>query len=201
MRFRNRTEAGRKLGERLERLADQKPVVVGLPRGGVPVAAEIARRLRAPLDVILVRKVGAPDRAELAAGAVGEDGVTVRNLAVLNGMGLSWEDDLADQVAKERAEVRRRAGSLRRGRNRVDLLGRTVIVVDDGIATGSTVVAAMRVVRGLGARRVVLAVPVAPADTLERMEELADEEGCLHAPARLLAGGQWLEGFRPVSHT
>lgn len=199
MRFRNRAQAGRKLGDRLAHLVDQKPVVVGLPRGGVPVAAEIARRLRAPLDVILVRKVGAPDRAELAAGAVGEDGVTVRNLAVLQGMGLSWEDDLADQVARERAEVRRRAGSLRRGRSRIDLLGRTVIVVDDGIATGSTVVAAMRVVRGLGARRLVLAVPVAPADTLARMGELADEVVCLHAPARFLAVGEWFEDFRQVS--
>jgi putative phosphoribosyl transferase len=199
MRFHDRAEAGRQLGEKLAQLAFQRPVVVGLPRGGVPVAAEIARRLGAPLDVILVRKVGAPDRAELAAGAVGEDGVTVRNVAVLQGMGLSWEDDLAGQVAKERAEVRRRAGSLRRGRPRVDLLGRTVIIVDDGIATGSTVVAAMRVVRGLGARRVVLAVPVAPADTLERMGELADDVVCLLAPVRFLAVGQWFEDFRQVS--
>ena len=199
MRFRDRTQAGRLLGERLARLADQSPVVVGLPRGGVPVAAEIAKRLGAPLDVILVRKVGAPDRAELAAGAVGEDDVTVRNLAVLQGMGLSWEDDLGAQVARERAEVRRRAGALRRGRERVDLLDRTVIIVDDGIATGSTVVAAMRVVRGLGARRVVLAVPVAPADTLQRMGELADEVVCLHAPTRFLAVGQWFEDFRQVT--
>jgi putative phosphoribosyl transferase len=199
MRFRDRAQAGRQLGDRLTHLAGQRPVVVGLPRGGVPVAAEIARRLAAPLDVILVRKVGAPDRAELAAGAVGEDGVTVRNAAVLQGMGLSWEDDLADQVARERAEVRRRAGALRRGRSRVDLLGRTVIIVDDGIATGSTVVAAMRVVRGLGARRMVLAVPVAPADTLQRMGELADEVVCLHAPARFVAVGQWFEDFRQVS--
>src|SRR5258706_16270971 len=107
MRFRDRAQAGRQLGERLTHLAGQRPVVVGLPRGGVPVAAEIARRLGARLDVILVRKVGAPDRAELAAGAVGEDGGTVRNVAGLQGMGLSWEDDLADQVALERAEGRR----------------------------------------------------------------------------------------------
>jgi len=199
MRFRNRAQAGRLLGEKLVPLAGQKPVVVGLPRGGVPVAAEIARRLGAQLDVILVRKVGVPRRAELAAGAVGEDGVTVRNVAVLQGMGLSWEDDLRDQVAKERAEVRRRAGVLRRGRTRIDLLGRTVIIVDDGIATGSTVVAAIRVVRGLGARRVVLAVPVAPADTLQRMGELADEVVCLHAPVRFVAVGQWFEDFRQVS--
>src|SRR5690349_1606130 len=166
MRFRDRADAGRQLGERLLGLAGEAPVVVGLPRGGVPVAAEIAARLDAPLDVILVRKVGAPGRAELAAGAVGEDGVTVRNFAVLDGMGLSWEDDLGEQVELERAEVQRRAEALRRGGSRVDLRDRTVIIVDDGIATGSTVVAAIRVVRGMGARRVVLAVPVAPPDAL-----------------------------------
>lgn len=199
MRFRDRTDAGRQLGERLAYLAGDAPVVVGLPRGGVPVAAEIAARLGAPLDVILVRKVGTPDRAELAAGAVGEDGVTVQNLAVLHGMGLSWEHDLGDQVERERAEVRRRAEALRKGRSPLDLRGRTVIVVDDGIATGSTVVAAMRVVRGMGAHRVILAVPVAPADAIGRLEELADEVVCLHAPARFLAVGQWFHDFRQVS--
>lgn len=199
MRFHDRTDAGRRLGEQLVGLAGEAPVVVGLPRGGVPVAAEIAERIGAPLDVILVRKVGAPGRAELAAGAVGEDGVTVQNLAVLDGLGLSWEDDLGDQVEWERAEVVRRAETLRRGRSRVDLHGRTVIVVDDGIATGSTVVAAMRVVRGMGAKKVVLAVPVAPPDALRRMEELADEVVCLLAPARFLAVGQWFHDFRQVS--
>jgi putative phosphoribosyl transferase len=199
MRFRDRADAGRQLGERLVGLAGEAPVVVGLPRGGVPVAAEIAARLDAPLDVILVRKVGAPGRAELAAGAVGEDGVTVQNLAVLDGMGLSWEDDLGAQVERERAEVWRRAETLRRGRSRVDLRDRTVIIVDDGIATGSTVVAAIRVVRGMGARRVVLAVPVAPADALRRMEELADVVVCLLAPARFLAVGQWFHDFRQLT--
>jgi putative phosphoribosyl transferase len=199
MRFRDRTDAGRRLGERLAGLAGDAPVVVGLPRGGVPVAAEIAARIGAPLDVILVRKVGAPGRAELAAGAVGEDGVTVRNLAVLDGLGLSWEEDLGAQVERERAEVLRRAEALRRGRSRLDLRGRMVIVVDDGIATGSTVVAAIRVVRGMGANRVVLAVPVAPPDALRRMEELTDEVVCLLAPARFLAVGQWFRDFRQVS--
>ena len=199
MRFRDRTDAGRRLGAELTGLTGDKPVVVGLPRGGVPVAAEIAKRLGAPLDVILVRKVGAPGRAELAAGAVGEDGVTVQNLAVLDGLGLSWEDDLGEQVERERAEVLRRAEALRRGRSRVDLRDRTVIVVDDGIATGSTVVAAMRVVRGMGASRVVLAVPVAPPEALRRMEELADEVVCLLSPTRFLAVGQWFHDFRQVS--
>jgi putative phosphoribosyl transferase len=198
MRFRDRADAGRRLAERLTRFGAEQPVVVGLPRGGVPVAAQIARRLGAPLDIVLVRKVGAPHRSELAVGAVGEDGVTVRNLAVLRELGLSWED-LDRRVARERAEVVRRARTLRPDRSRVDLAGRTVIIVDDGIATGSTVVAAMRVARGMGATRIVLAVPVAPADTLNRMAELADDVVCLHAPERFSAVGQWFEDFRQVS--
>lgn len=198
MRFRNRQDAGQQLAQRLGYLLEREPVVVGLPRGGVPVAAEIARELKAPLDIVLVRKVGAPHRAELAAGAVGEDGITVQNTFVLRGLGLVWED-LHDQVEWERAEIARRAVTLRPDRKRVELFDRTVVVVDDGIATGSTVVAAMRVVRGLGARDVILAVPVAPADAIERMEELADEVVCLHAPVRFFAVGQWFEDFRQVS--
>jgi putative phosphoribosyl transferase len=198
MRFQDRAAAGRELAERLAHLAKREPIVLGLPRGGVPVAAEIARELRAPLDIVLVRKVGAPDRAELAAGAVGEDGVTVRNTAVLHELGLSWSD-LADQVEHERDEVRRRADSLRPGRNRVSLKDRTVIIVDDGVATGSTVVAALRVVRRLGAGWTVLAVPVAPADVVPFMGELADEVVCLRAPARFRAVGQWFQDFSQVS--
>jgi len=198
MRFRDRAEAGRQLARRLGHLLEREPVVVGLPRGGVPVAAEIARELKAPLDIVLVRKVGAPHRKELAAGAVGEDGITVENSFVLQGLGLSWED-LSDQVAKERAEVVRRAVSLRLDRERIALAGRTVVVVDDGIATGSTVVAAIRVVRGLGAREVVLAVPVAPADAIEQLDELADEVVCLQTPVQFSAVGQWFEDFRQVS--
>jgi putative phosphoribosyl transferase len=198
VRFRDRVDAGRLLARQLGPLRDRDPVVVGLPRGGVPVAAEIARELHAPLDIVLVRKIGAPHRAELAAGAVGEDGVTVQNGLVLRGLGLSWED-LSRQVRHERAEIERRAVSLRPGRERVDLAGKMVILVDDGIATGSTVAAATRVVRSLGAGEVVLAVPVAPPDALERMAELTDEVICLHAPARFFAVGQWFEDFRQVS--
>jgi putative phosphoribosyl transferase len=198
MRFRDRADAGRQLAQRLGHLLEREPVVVGLPRGGVPVAAEIARELKAPLDIVLVRKVGAPHRRELAAGAVGEDGITVQNSFVLRGLGLSWAD-LSDQVARERAEVERRAVTLRPGGERIPLAGRTVVVVDDGIATGSTVVAATRVVRGLGAREVVLAVPVAPAEAIGQVGELADEVVCLHLPVHFSAVGQWFEDFRQVS--
>lgn len=197
MRFRDRVDAGRRLGQHLGHLRAEDPIVLGLPRGGVPVAAQIATALSAPLDVVLVRKIGAPHRTELAVGAVGEDGVTVRNEIVLAELGLTWPD-LEDQVAWERAEIDRRATMLRL-RPRPSLRGRTVIVVDDGIATGATVVAALRVVRRLGARRIVLAVPVVPADTVARLRQIADEVVCGMAPRRFVAVGQWYDDFSQVA--
>lgn len=196
MRFRDRAYAGRVLAVRLEHLRGANPVVVGLPRGGVPVAAEVAAALGAQLDVVLVRKIGAPQREELAVGAIGEDGVTVRNDAVLRELGLSW-DDLAGQVKRERAEIARRAEVLRPG-PRPDLRGRTVILVDDGIATGATVVAALRVLRDLGATRIVLAVPVAPPDSLAALAPLTDEVVCPSTPRRFAAVGQWYDDFTQV---
>jgi putative phosphoribosyl transferase len=196
MRFRDRTDAGRVLAARLVHLREAEPVVVGLPRGGVPVAAEVAEALEAQLDVVLVRKIGAPDREELAVGAVGEDGVTVRNDAVLRELGLTW-DDLTDQIKREREEIRRRAAMLRPG-PRPDLRDRTVILVDDGIATGATVVAALRILRDLGAGHVVLAVPVAPPDSLRALAPLADEIVCPATPRRFAAVGQWYDDFTQV---
>ncbi len=196
MRFRDRADAGRALAARLGHLRAADPVVVGLPRGGVPVAAEVAAALGAQLDVVLVRKIGAPDREELAVGAIGEDGVTVRNDAVLRELGLSW-DDLADRIERERDEIRRRAAVLRSGA-RPQLRGRTVILVDDGIATGATVVAALRVLRDLGASHVVLAVPVAPPDSLAALAPLADEVVCPVTPRRFAAVGQWYDDFTQV---
>jgi len=196
MRFRDRADAGRVLAARLAHLRDAKPVVVGLPRGGVPVAAEVARALGAELDVVLVRKIGAPHREELAVGAVGEDGVTVRNDAVLADLGLRWSD-VAAQVTREREEIRRRAAILRPG-PRPDLTGRTVVLVDDGIATGATVVAALRILRQFGASRIVLAVPVAPPDSLHALAPLADEIVCPATPRHFSAVGQWYEDFTQV---
>jgi putative phosphoribosyl transferase len=196
MRFRDRADAGRVLAARLRHLHTADPVVVGLPRGGVPVAAEVAAALGARLDVVLVRKIGAPGREELAVGAIGEDGVTVRNEAVLRELGLTW-DGLADRITRERAEIRRRATILRPG-PRPDLRGRTVILVDDGIATGATVIAALRVLRDLGATRVVLAVPVAPPDSLAAIAPLADEVVCPSTPRRFTAVGQWYDDFTQV---
>jgi putative phosphoribosyl transferase len=196
MRFRDRAHAGQVLAARLAHLRETEPVVVGLPRGGVPVAAEIACALRAELDVVLVRKIGAPDREELAVGAVGEDGVTVRNDVVLQDLGLTW-DDLAGQVTHERAEIRRRAVLLRPG-PRPDVAGRTVILVDDGIATGATVIAALRILRHLGAARIVLAVPVAPPESLRALAPLTDEIVCPATPKHFSAVGQWYDDFTQV---
>lgn len=196
MRFRDRVDAGRRLAERLDHLRAEDPIVLGLPRGGVPVAAEVAVALGAQLDIVLVRKIGAPHRTELAVGAIGEDGVTVRNGAVLAELGLSWAD-LGTQVERERSEIERRATTLRPG-PRPSLEDRTVILVDDGIATGATVIAAIRVARRLGARRIVLAVPVAPADSVARLREIADEVVCTTLPTRFLAVGQWYEDFAQV---
>lgn len=196
MRFRNRADAGRVLAARLAHLREAKPVVVGLPRGGVPVAAEIAAALDADLDVVLVRKIGAPHREELAVGAVGEDGVTVRNDVVLRELGLTW-DDLAKQVARERDEIRWRAAALRPG-VRPELRDRTVILVDDGIATGATVVAALRILRHLSVARIVLAVPVAPPESLRALAPLADEIICPATPKHFSAVGQWYEDFTQV---
>lgn len=181
MVFTDRVDAGRRLGAALRPFADADVVVVGLPRGGVPVAFEVARALDAPLDVVVVRKLGVPFQPELAMGAVGEGGARVLDNDVLRSAGVG-EHDLADVEQRERAEVERRARSFRGDRPRVPLRGRTVIVVDDGIATGSTARAACQVVRTQGAARVVLAVPVAPAGIEERMRPDADEVICLSTP-------------------
>ncbi|MGQ0841218.1 phosphoribosyltransferase [Actinokineospora sp.] len=198
MRFADRADAGRTLVGLLGHLRADNPVVLGLPRGGVPVAAQVAAGLGAELDVVLVRKVGAPGRPELAVGAVGERAVTVQATAVLRDLCLTWAD-VADQAERERVELRRRAVLLRGGADPRDLAGRTVVVVDDGVATGATVVAAIEVVRKLGARRVVLAVPVAPVGVLGSLRELADEVHCAHTPRRFVAVGQWYGDFTQVT--
>jgi putative phosphoribosyl transferase len=198
MRFADRADAGRVLAGRLAHLRHDNPVVLGLPRGGVPVAAEVAAKLGADVDVILVRKVGAPGRPELAVGAVGEGNVTVRATHVLQDLDLTWAD-MADTVASERAEIQRRAVSLRGGAPPRDLTGRTAVIVDDGVATGATVAAAIHVARGMGAGRVVVAVPVAPADVIVQLRLLADEVVCPLVPHRFVAVGYWYVNFTQVA--
>ena len=194
MLFVDRIDAGQRLARRLEHLRADDPVVVALPRGGVPVALEVAKRLGAPLDVIVVRKLGVPFQPELAMGAVGEYGVRVLNQDVIRMAGVTGAE-LRAVEARERTELERRARVFRQDRPRVPLAGRTVIVVDDGIATGSTARAACTIARAHGARRVILAVPVAPAGSAARFRSDADELICLAFPEPFLAIGQWYGDF------
>jgi putative phosphoribosyl transferase len=193
-RFRDRLDAGRRLAHALQHCRHDDVVVLALPRGGVPVAAEVARALGAPLDVIVVRKVGVPFQPELAMGAVGEDGARVVNEDVVRGAGVT-EAQLARVEQQERAELERRVARFRGSRRRVPLAGRTVIVVDDGIATGSTAQAACQVVRAAGASKVVLAVPVAPRPLIEELRRVADDVVAVVAPAHFQAVGQWYDDF------
>src|ERR1700733_14986474 len=202
MPFLDRADAGRRLAGLLaSQLTIERgagTVVLGLPRGGVPVAYEIARALDAPLDVILVRKVGLPAQPELAMGAIGEDGVRVVNADVVEAEHVS-DREFAAVEERERAELSRRAARYRAGHPRVPLTGKTAIVVDDGIATGSTARAACQVARAHGASWVVLAVPVAPQASLDALASSADEVLAAEVPEPFLAIGQWYQDFTQTS--
>lgn len=196
-RFADRADAGRQLAERLQDYRGADVLVLGLPRGGVPVAYEVARALGAPLDVLVVRKLGVPYQPELAFGAIGEDGVRVLNEAVLRHVRVS-ESDIAAVEAAQRAELQRRVQRYRGGRERRSLAGRVVVIVDDGFATGSTAQAACLVARAQGAAKVVLAAPIGSAETVARLRAFADEVVCPGAPATFVAVGQ---GYRDFSQT
>jgi putative phosphoribosyl transferase len=198
MPFADRTEAGQRLAERLADLRGQDVVVLGLPRGGVPVAYEVARALGAPLDVIVVRKLGVPYQPELAMGAIGENGVRVADARVLRACRIT-PVELEGVEARERAEVDRRAQRFRGDRPRISLAGRTAIVVDDGAATGSTARAACQVARAQGAARVVLALPVASRDAVAALRAEADNVVCLETPSWFYAVGQWYDDFRQTT--
>lgn len=193
--FVDRRDAGLRLGERLRGLPGaEDAVVLGLPRGGVPVAFQVARALGAPLDVIVVRKLGVPYQPELGFGAIGEGGVRVLNPDVLRLANVT-RDEMAEVERRERAELERRAQRFRGDRAPVDLAGRTVIVVDDGIATGGTARAACQVARAHGASRVVLAVPVGAPETIASLRRDADEVVCLDTPDHFYAIGAWYDDF------
>jgi putative phosphoribosyl transferase len=199
MRFADRSEAGRQLAQRLAELPLADPVVLALPRGGVPVALEVAGRLGAPLDLVLVRKIGAPGHEELAAGAVvdGERPELVLNADVVRNYRIdqAWLDR---QQAAQLAEIERRRDLYLAGRPRPPVAGRTAIVIDDGIATGATVRAALRAARRAGPAELVLAVPVAAEEVLERLAPEADRIVCLQTPRDLVAVGQFYRDFRQI---
>jgi putative phosphoribosyl transferase len=198
MKYWDRRDAGRQLGMRLETLRGAQVVVLGLPRGGVPVASEVARALEAPLDVIVVRKLGVPYQPELAFGAIGEDGVRVINNGIVADANLTAAE-MAQVETRERAELQRRVHRFRDGRPRIPVQGRTAVIVDDGIATGATARAACQVARTHGAARVVLAVPVAAQDSAAALADAADEVICLQTPQWLWAVGAWYHDFGQTS--
>jgi putative phosphoribosyl transferase len=196
--FADRADAGRRLAALVSDLHQHDVVVLGLPRGGVVVAAEVARALAAPLDVILVRKLGVPIQPELAMGAIGEDGVRVVSGEVMQRAGVTSEQ-LASVERHARAELERQAELFRKGRPRLSLVGRTAVLVDDGVATGSSAVAACQVARAQGAARVVLAVPVGSPDAVPTLSRVADQVRCLYTPSWLGAIGQFYRNFSQIS--
>ena len=197
--FPNRAEAGRLLADKLEKYANRNDVIVlGLPRGGVPVAYEVAKSLRAPLDVFIVRKLGVPGFEELAAGAIASGGVRVLNEDVLRA--LPNADEIIESVTvRETAELQRRENSYRDDRPAPELRDRVVILVDDGLATGATMRAAVKALRQRGVAKIVVAVPVGPPDTCREFEDEADETICASAPEFFQAVGQYYEDFSQTS--
>jgi putative phosphoribosyl transferase len=196
--FRDREDAGRQLAHLLTRFGGDDTVVLGLPRGGVPVARPVAEALHAPLDVLLVRKLGSPRHPEFAVGAIGEDGVRIIDAESVR---MTRLDDtaLADVERRERAELDRRLAFYRAGRPRLDLGGKRAVIVDDGVATGATAAVACRVARRLGAAELVLAVPVAPPDWTTRLAAEADELVAVATPQEFWAVGQWYRRFDQTS--
>lgn len=193
--FTDRTEAGRRLAEHLRHLEGRDDVVVlGLPRGGVPVAYQVAIALGVPMDVIVVRKLGVPYQPELAMGAIGEGGVRILDEEVVAAAGVS-EQELEAVERRERAELERRAELFRAGREMISLEDRVAVIVDDGIATGSTIRTAARVARALGAAQTVIAAPVAPRDAAERLSDDADEVVVVETPYSFYAIGQFYRDF------
>jgi putative phosphoribosyl transferase len=196
--FTDRRDAGRALAHALGGLCSESPLVIGLPRGGVVVAAEVARALSAPLDVVIARKLGAPSQAELAVGAIGEDGVVLIDRTITDALGLD-RARMEELVSDARAELTRRARRFRGTDAPASVAGRTVILVDDGIATGSTAQAAARVLRHRGAARIVLAVPVGPPDVRARFAGVVDDIVCLESPAPFRAVSQVYANFPQTS--
>ena len=196
--LRDRRDAGRRLAERLYHYRDARPLVLGLARGGVVIADEIARRLDVPLDVLIVRKIGAPDSPEYGLGALAEDGTRLIDEARVRAAGYSLHD-LDPTIARELAEIRRRAEAYRNGRPMPEMKGRTVILVDDGVATGGTMRVAVHAVRRRAPQRVVVALGVAPPDAVEALRREADEVVVCVEPEPFFAVGEWYQHFEQVS--
>ncbi len=199
MYFADRKDAATQLATKLEKFReDPSAIIVGLPRGGVVTAAAIARILKLPLDIIVTRKIGAPDSPELAIGAVTEAGEILRNDQLIADFNVS-DDYIKDEAAKQQQEAQRRLQAYRGDRPALNLTGKTVLLVDDGVATGATMKAAIVSAKAKGAGKVVVAVPVAPPETVAALKRLADEAICLHSPEDFSAIGQFYARFAQVT--
>lgn len=198
MRIKDRSEAGRELAERLKSLKIKKAHVIALPRGGIPVALEIAKALNAPLNVVISRKVGAPQNPEFGVGACTEEDYYWLDPDALSQLGYS-EQDLIPFVRREFREVARRVKLYRKGRNLPDLNGKSILLVDDGIATGVTAKVAAHYLKSKGAKEVILAVPVAPLDSLQELSENVDEIVCLNTPQPFYSVGTWYDDFSQLT--
>lgn len=198
-RFSDRQDAGRQLADLLEtKIRGEDSVILALPRGGVPVAHEVSARVGAPLDILLVRKLGVPWQPELGFGAIATGGVVVLNDDHVKALGLS-DELISDIIDRERLALERRERLYRDDHGPVDIAGKTVVVIDDGIATGSTVRAALECLAERGPARRIVACPVAAAETVHGLADQADEVVCLRTPIQFSAVGSWYEDFAPVS--
>jgi len=196
--FRDRQDAGRRLAAQLEKYRDRNPMVLGLPRGGVPVAFEIARELNAPLDVLVARKIGAPMQPELGIGAIAQGDVMVLDHDTIRHLGLS-RDDIARSAQIEISEMRRRLEEYRGDTGLPDVSGRTVILVDDGLATGVTMIAALKAVRQGNPDHIVIAVPVCALETVRSIERMGVDVVCASVPETFRAVGIWYRNFTQTS--
>ncbi|MGZ3692843.1 MAG: phosphoribosyltransferase [Bdellovibrionota bacterium] len=196
--FRNRAEAGRILAERLSGYSSKRPVILALPRGGLPLAAEVATRLNAPLDILAVKKIGAPGHPELAVGAVSEDGIPIFNEELQEYLGIS-KKYLLEQANEKAEEVASQVASYRKVSPLQHVAGRVVIVVDDGLATGATMSAAVNILKRRGAAEIIVAVPVASVEAYNDLKREADAIISLYLPEFFLSVGQWYQDFSQVS--
>ena len=194
LNFKDRVDAGQILANKLSKYADQKPVVLGLPRGGVPVAFEVAKALKAPMDVYIVRKLGVPGHEELAMGAIATGDVCVLNEAVIEALQIS-DTEIETETRKEKEELKRREHLYRGGRPPFDVTSRTVLLIDDGIATGSTIKEAIAALKKQKAGRIIIGVPVAPPSTIEELRKEVDEVVCVSTPEFFIAISLWYDEF------
>lgn len=199
MLFKDQVSAGEELAKNLREYKNKKAVILAIPRGGVATGYGLAKKLNLPLDVIVTRKIGAPDNPELAIGAVGETkGSLWVNKKLVSQLGVS-QNYLQSEIKIQKLEIKRRERIYRKEKKPLNLKNKIVILVDDGIATGATMIAAVREIRNMGPQKVVVAIPVAPPETVEELKKEADEVVCLQTPRLFFAVGQWYENFKQYS--